>query len=274
MRQVLSIPVDSIDVGDRLRRLDADYVALIRASIEAHGLMQPIEVRSVDKNGQHVLISGAHRFAAVKALGSKEIDARVFEGDDVKAELRQIDENLFRRELSALDRATFLARRKELYEAENPETSQGKAGAAARWNATDKFVHCMPSFADATADKLRIDARSIRRAILRHQRLAPDVRTRISSTYLADKGSELDALARLEPAEQRKVVDHILAQNETRPSVSAAAAALRGKAAPQKPKWEKFYAAFLSLWKRAPARAQRAIEEFVLSEKARREAKR
>ena len=266
MNNVVSLRIDDIAEGDRLRGLDPDYVALIRASIEAHGLMQPIEVRAKDKSGKFVLISGAHRLAAVMGLNWTEIDARIFEGDDVKAELRQIDENLFRRELSALDRATFLARRKELYEAENPNT---RKGGDRRSDQSDKFVALIPSFTSATAEKLGVDVRSVQRAIQRHERLAPDVRGKIATTYLANKGSELDAISRLPPDEQRKVVQHILGRKDERPTVAAAVAALRGKTAPEKSATEKQYGWFLSLWKRCGAPARRKIRAFLETDESR-----
>ncbi len=92
--------------------------------------MQPIEVRAPGKSSRvYTLVAGAHWLAAVRSLGRTEIDAVVLAVDDIEARLREIDENLFRRELSALDRAVFLLKRQELYEAQYPE-AVGRAASA------------------------------------------------------------------------------------------------------------------------------------------------
>lgn len=266
----IQVKVASISVAARLRDIDPDYVAMIASSIEERGLLVPIEVRAQKKSG-YQLISGAHRLAAVKRLGWSEIPVHLFDGDAIEAEMREIDENLFRRELSELDRATFLARRKALYEAENPNVSKrgGDRRSEQATDQTDKFVHLIPSFADATAERLGIDARTIRRAIQRVERIPPDVRTRIASTHLAAKGASLDALARLEPDEQRKVVDRILSASGEKPlSVSDAQASLRGQTAPEISDDDRQYDALLSAWKRAGAKARQRFSVYLAEEKS------
>ena len=47
------------------------------------------------------------------------------------AEMAELDENLMRRELTVLQRAEMLARRKQLYEALHPEAKRGVAGGRA-----------------------------------------------------------------------------------------------------------------------------------------------
>lgn len=265
----IQVKVASISVAARLRDIDPDYVAMIASSIEERGLLVPIEVRAQKKSG-YQLISGAHRLAAVKRLGWSEIPVHLFDGDAIEAEMREIDENLFRRELSELDRATFLARRKALYEAENPNVSKrGGDRRSDKADQTDKLVHLIPSFADATAERLGIDARTIRRAIQRVERIPPDVRTRIASTHLATKGASLDALARLEPDEQRQVVDRILSATGERPlSVADAQASLRGQTAPDISDEDRQYDALMSAWKRAGAKARERFAAFIAGDKA------
>ncbi|NVN45169.1 ParB N-terminal domain-containing protein, partial [Asaia siamensis] len=200
---VQEIAIELIDMGDRLRSIDTDYVSFLAASIEEHGLRQPIELRKIGRSGKYALISGGHRLNAVISLGHEAIMAHVVVANDLQARLLEIDENLFRRELSPLDRATFLARRKEVYEELHPEA---KHGGDRKSDQVDKLGHLIPSFSEVTAEKLGVSERTVRRAVLLFQGIAPDVRHQIAHTWLADSGSQLDALAKLTPDLQRKVL--------------------------------------------------------------------
>lgn len=163
-RQILSIPLDQIEVGERLRAVDADYVALLAASMEERGQDTPITVGPADAAGRHRLIAGAHRTAAACAAKLSHIDAIVSDATGLEAELLEIDENLMRRELSALDRSVFIAKRKEVYEALNPATRHGgkreksKSTSLSTWSVR---------FAAATAAKLGVDERTVQRAVAR-----------------------------------------------------------------------------------------------------------
>ncbi|NVN45166.1 ParB N-terminal domain-containing protein, partial [Asaia siamensis] len=201
---VQEIAIELIDMGDRLRSIDTDYVSFLAASIEEHGLRQPIELRKIGRSGKYALISGGHRLNAAISLGHEAIMACVVVANDLQAQLLEIDENLFRRELSPLDRATFLARRKEVYETLHPETKHG--GDRKSSDRMDKLGHLIPSFSEVTAEKLGVSERTVRRAVLLFQGIAPDVRHQIAHTWLADSGSQLDALAKLTPDLQRKVL--------------------------------------------------------------------
>ncbi|WP_208948402.1 ParB N-terminal domain-containing protein [Segnochrobactrum spirostomi] len=242
--------VDKIDIpADRLRALDDDWAMGVAQSMAVNGQQSPIIVSKAVR-GRHKLIAGLHRLTAARHLEWAEIDAMVFQGGALEARLLEIDENLIRRELSALDRASHLAERRRIYEELYPDTARGNAGAAARWGyATDKL-----SFASETAARLGISERDVQRSIARHTRIAPDVRAKIALTAIATRGAELDALARLEPEAQRRAVDMVLA-GEAR-SVAAAAIVISGaRTAPLSPEDVEFDR-LVSAWKRAGARAR------------------
>jgi uncharacterized ParB-like nuclease family protein len=109
---VVSLPVQDIDLRiEGHRPIEKETVERLADSIERIGLLNPIYVvpgrickmgRMVE--GYHVL-TGAHRFQAVRQLGHETIDCVVFDGDQVAQRLREISENLHRAELSAVDRA-------------------------------------------------------------------------------------------------------------------------------------------------------------------------
>lgn len=245
MSRFLNIAIADIRIGDRLRKVDADWVDAIALSMEKIGQQQPILVsRQGDK---FKLVAGAHRLAAAKKLNWEKIDAIIVEGTNLELRLHEIDENLLRRELSEMDRAAFLLERKTVWEQLHPETARGKAGAAARWMQGTSL-----SFASDAAEKLQLSVRSIRRAIAR-MRIDASVRDEIAGTYIADNGSILDALARLTPPEQRKVVKLMLRDKDPVKSVGAA---LGKKPTPVK---DKPLSALVALWRKTPAAAKRAF---------------
>lgn len=221
--RVTQVPLQHIETGDRLRQVDPDFVDLIAVSMEQHGLLTPIEVGEGDAQGVQRLIAGAHRVAAARKLGWTHIDARVFTGDALSAELREIDENLCRHELSDLDRATFLARRKAIYEQLHPEVRHGgKRGAKASRQIGDLTAR----FSAEAAEKLGLSERTVQRLIRRHERLHPEVRRALAGTAFARNGGDLDALAAMPHAEQLRVLQLIQSRGITR--VTAAIELLHG----------------------------------------------
>lgn len=173
----LAVALDDIDVGNRLRGIDPAYVQMLAESISHHGQMTPIEVRKLPPGAEtpYVLVAGAHRIEALRALGKPTVTATVFDGNELSARLREIEENLARHDLTELDRAAFFAEKKAIYEALHPETKHGG-------DRKDKFVPLMTSsFAQETARRLGYDERSIKRFVLRHQRLTPGVRRSLTA---------------------------------------------------------------------------------------------
>jgi len=76
-KQLYSVALNTIDVGERLRPVDPDYVALLAASMAERGQDTPIVISAGSPDGNHRLIAGAHRLAAAQSLGWEEIEALV-----------------------------------------------------------------------------------------------------------------------------------------------------------------------------------------------------
>lgn len=220
MSDVISLPIERIHVGKRLRAVDPAAVALIAASMVESGQHTPIHVGPANADGIHPLIAGAHRVAAAREAGLPTLAAIVFRGDALQAELLEIDENLLRRGLSELDRAVFLARRKELYEALNPLTKQGKAraGETERQNVV---LFRAPAFTEDVAQRVGLSRRQIERSVAR-ARIEPELRERLALTRWADHGATLDALAKAAPGVRAKLVAALT--REDRPARNIAAA--------------------------------------------------
>ena len=242
---ILSIPLDQIDVGERLRAVDDDYVALIAESLEQRGLDTPVIVAEGD-GGLYRLIAGGHRVAAARLAGWTEIPAKVVEADDLHAKLIEIDENLIRRELSALDRAVFLAERKRIYEALNPAAKRG--GDRRGTKATSLSVW---SFGKATATKLGVDERTIQRAVARAA-IIPEVRAMLARLPVAESGAELDKIAAQGAEMQLAIARHMAREDAPCRSVAAALSEIAGAShASPRAEADRQYAALMGAWRKA-----------------------
>jgi len=190
------IPIVSVRVGARKRPLDSAKVAELAASIAELGLLQPIGVRP-----DGTLVYGYHRLEACKQLGWTEIPAVVVDGDDLRAELAEISENLIRNELTLLERAEHLARMRAVYEQLHPN-ARG-VGRPAKNSAT------VAAFSEWAAAQAGLAQRTIRHYVQLAESVAPEVRDAIRRTPIANDGRELRQLASLEPSQQRAVAELI-----------------------------------------------------------------
>jgi ParB family chromosome partitioning protein len=255
--ETVLLPVSSIAFGERLRSVDGDYVQMLMASIGDLGLLQPIEVSKPDKKGVHTLIAGAHRLTALQQLGVEEVPAIIVSASKLEMSLREIDENLMRRELTPLDRATFLAKRKEVYEALHPAT---KHGGDRDPRQVAKFGDLVERFTSDVAAKLDLSERSVQRAISRFMKIAPDVRAKIATTWIARKGAMLDAIAKQEPAIQRAIVGHLLAEVDAPKTVAAALERVSGTKRVERSDEDAEFQAMMKAYRNA---GQRARDRFI-----------
>lgn len=122
-RQAVRVRLDLIDASERLREVSEAHAVVMAASMAERGQRTPVEI--VRRGDRFRLVYGAHRYRGAEINGWADIEAFIVEAGDAEVRLREIDENLIRHELTALDRARFLAERKRIYEALNPETKNG-----------------------------------------------------------------------------------------------------------------------------------------------------
>src|SRR5262249_38167042 len=170
-------------------------------SMREIGLLNPITLTD-----DYRLIAGYHRLAAAKHLGWWMIEANIVALEGLKAELAEIDENLIRNELTVLERAEHLKRRKEVYEALYPEATAGQSKARGMNRALGHNVSKIisPTFTADTAKKTGVTRRTIQQDLQIATRLDEAVKAQIRATPLADDKTELLRLARLEPAQQKR----------------------------------------------------------------------
>src|SRR5688572_9694181 len=85
---VREIPLALIKESDRFRLREPPYedIDALAASIEAQGQLTPIGVQPL-ADGNHPLIFGYRRVAAMRQLGRETVAAKVFDLDDQQAYL-------------------------------------------------------------------------------------------------------------------------------------------------------------------------------------------
>jgi len=77
-------------------------------SIREIGLLSPIVVRPrAGRTGDYVLVAGERRYRAVEKLGHRQINAEIVQLDDAQAKVAALAENLFRKDLSKVDRVLY-----------------------------------------------------------------------------------------------------------------------------------------------------------------------
>jgi ParB family chromosome partitioning protein len=175
------------------------------------------------------------------------VPAIIREADDDQAELLEIEENLIRHDLNALDRAVFVARWKEVYQRLHP--TEGKRGRKLRQVGAIAFAR------SAEAKKIGLSKRSIEREARRVSLIAPDVRPQLAGTDAATKGVVLDALGRLDHDAQRQVM--ALYRTGEANSIAAALRSLRGPAPAADE--DALFARLLAAWAKAPVAVQRRL---------------
>ena len=109
---VEEIPLAKVKVAVRLRNTSEEKVTELISSIKSIGLLHPITVSR--RENHFLLLSGHHRLAAAKELGWKHIPATIKEAHPLVEQLVEVEENLVRADLNAIQTAEHIIKREEL----------------------------------------------------------------------------------------------------------------------------------------------------------------
>ncbi len=112
--------VEDVKIRIRLRASNKENIRDIAESIKDIGLISPI---TVDTEGN--LIAGFHRLQAHKLLGIAEIPVIISNQKDLKARLQEIDENLKRAELTAIEKSIHIEERESILQQLNHLSTKG-----------------------------------------------------------------------------------------------------------------------------------------------------
>ena len=245
----------------RLRAVDPDKVQELALSIMDTGQITPIRV-APRPDGRYELIAGAHRLAAMIEANQPEIEATIFEGTADQRRLLEIDENLYRAELTAYDQAAFLTERRAIYERLNGPVKPGRKGRPGNSDTLSQLT-----FFDDVTKKFGLPRRTIERALKRRSFISTEVWHRLRGHPVTKNASELDKLAKLNEAEQRKVVKLLTQEAHPAKNVSAALRALSD--APVIGPDERQLQRLTDAWRKAGAKARADFRTFLEREGAR-----
>jgi ParB family transcriptional regulator, chromosome partitioning protein len=151
------------------RTVRPDIVDALAKSMKEIGLINPITIRPSETGGFY-LIAGRHRYEAARKLKWEFIPAIVLEGLDADdAELREIDENLIRADLTDAERAAHHARRQELHQQKHPETKHG--GDRKSKKSSGQNGHSNERYTKETVAQTGESERTVRRHVTRGKKI-------------------------------------------------------------------------------------------------------
>ncbi|WP_375664395.1 ParB/RepB/Spo0J family partition protein [Bartonella sp. CL50QHWL] len=307
MAQFQKLALDVIVVPERIRPVDDEHAKALAQSMAREGLMNPITVRHTPnaKEGNYTLIAGAHRLRAAELLGYSDIDAVVVQADKENAALLEVAENLFRNELSVIDRALFVQTYRELWEKKYGEIQRG--GDHGNQYTKDKMakgkVYPLPNdgssehnetgcegdkvakgqldplpnegelngkmqslhFAKHVADRIGLSKESVKLLNRISQHLQPELRSVLRGTALADNQAQLLKLAKMEPVAQRRVA---IALQQVEGDLRRAVDLVNGiNTPPQINEQERVFAQLLGVWQRADAQTRARFCDYLARER-------
>jgi hypothetical protein len=205
--EIREVQIDSIKPPRTVyRHIDNTKVKQLAESIGMFGLRHPITISE-----DNVLISGAHRIAAMKVLGKKTIRAEVLPVSGVMARILTIEENLIRADLTLMEQAEHLAERNRLLLELGERTSDGQhvnpRGKGARSSAELSPIKSTKDF----ADEMGIAARTLQERMQIANSIDQAARDKLRDTEISDNKSELIRLAKVGNAEdQNSIVDMVI----------------------------------------------------------------
>lgn len=246
------IALSDLTISDRLRPVTEAGVAQVVASVEQIGhITDAIQVREVRHKGKAlILMAGAHRVAAAEALGHETIRANIWDCNDDQSRLFEIDDNLASRELTALERAVFMAERKRVYLRMYPETAAGVAGGKARQNSA---IGIMP-FAESTAEQFG-KSRTWAERYTKIGEALIDQKDDLAGSPISRSFTDLAALAKAAPEKRAKLIDVIAS---TAPPTLRDAESRAGFSKQTPPDEEKKMRAMQTAWTRLSVRQKKA----------------
>ena len=211
----IEIEIAAIDVVDRLRLVDRAYVEMLAASISETYLHQAIAVATTPGSGnRYVLVDGENRLEAFKLLGRTTIPARIRDLTETERRKHEIHANLIRNELTVLDRTVFVGELASIFTVEHADARNGGDRKSKKWREKNQFANLAnwSSFSKEAARRTGLSTRSIDRTRELFGKLSPDAVALIRGSKVADNQAQLQALAEMEPEQQKTVAGLIAAK--------------------------------------------------------------
>jgi len=171
-------------------------VRAIAASMEMVGLQTPITVREWKK--KVTLVTGGHRLAAAKQLGWKAIPSIALASDKIQTRIWQIVENLYRAELTALERAELTEELRQLV-----RQQVGQVAPPGGYQPQDKSINKAAKVLGLTKEEIR-RSRTI-------SGISPKAKDKVRKLGLDDNQQALLEIAKQStPETQLRVIEEIV----------------------------------------------------------------
>lgn len=232
------LQLDQIKVpNNRIRQMDEAKAQLMAASVATHGMLHPIIVhRSSAAERPYTLISGLHRLRVAEILGHPEVDVVI----RTAGEARQIEiaENLFRNDLSALERAEF-AREWFLENNIRPGKPSAKRNSA-------MLAELFPGrdVSQLAVDQLGFSGRTARRLAAVARDLHPGLKARFHGTPIANNLSLLSKVIKLGPTKQAELLQGLKNGLDAKTAIGL----LTSRPKEARPSRDASYIQFLASW--------------------------
>ncbi|WP_454278932.1 hypothetical protein [Sphingomonas sp. Marseille-Q8236] len=234
------IRTDEIDAVDRLRPVDAIWAEALGQVMARDGQDTPIQVCRLPGKNRWTLVAGAHRLEGAKTAAIEYLKAEVVSADRDDRRLREVRENLWRSDLTPVDRAAFIAEAVAIHKrrAGIDPTADGRIGSiTARWQKaikdealdTTATIAVVYGFTDAVASELGLSSRTVENDLMLYRRLAPSVvdRLREARHPILKNATQLRTLAKMEASEQAKTLNALVGDAGEEPCKTVADAIKR-----------------------------------------------
>lgn len=260
---ITSLPINVIQIGERLRPAGDATVAALEFVIAEFGFTVPVLVRKLRSGFR--LIDGLHRIEAMTRRQAETIPVVVVECTDEEARVLEGSQNLAGAAMSPLDEAMFMAAFGDAYQQLHPETKRGAAGALAKHGLANDIM----SFAEVIAEKRSISPRHVQRIAAAARLISKDDADKFREAKRKLTLKDIQDFGKIVDADERAMVALRFATGNAN-SIAAARRSLAAENAGAQPivedKAEVAFKALLSIWNRAPKAAKRRFAGELSSE--------
>ena len=122
--EIKDIPIELIDEPkDDVREwISAEHIDSLAESLNAIGLIHEPVV--VNKEGRYEIVSGHCRYLAARKLGWETLRCKIVKKGEVDQDFMKLHENMYRQDLSAVEKARAIAKVKEKYQFTDEEIAK------------------------------------------------------------------------------------------------------------------------------------------------------
>ncbi|BAZ70648.1 ParB family protein (plasmid) [Fischerella sp. NIES-4106] len=203
------IDISRVNILPNRRPLNDQKVAELMESIKANGLLNPI---TLDQDFN--LVAGLHRLTACKLIGFQEIECHIITCEDTDhARLAEIDENLIRSELDALERSELWLERDRILERMGLRAKVGDNQFTQRGG---ENISPPPKTTVELAKEIGYTERTFQYGKQIAKNIVPEVKEMIKGTPIARNTSALLKIAREGSKERQEAEQAEIAAEEAR----------------------------------------------------------